>query len=123
MRVNGTVLSYRMAGDQGTPVVFVHGSYGDLDDWRTQVDAFARSNHRVFIYSRRYHPPNPPQDDGQVYSPQLHAEDLAALLPVLGVSPAHVVGETPSTGSSAARSSACSCGEYTWPSSWGGLGG
>jgi pimeloyl-ACP methyl ester carboxylesterase len=91
MRVNGAVLSYRMAGDQGTPVVFVHGSYGDLDDWRTQLDAFART-HRLLIYSRRYHPPNPPQDDGQVYSPQLHAEDLAALLPVIGLSPANVVG-------------------------------
>ena len=91
MRVNGAVLSYRLAGDQGTPVVFVHGSYGDLDDWSAQVKPFART-HRVFVYSRRYHPPNPPQDDGQVYTPQLHAEDLAALLPVLGIGPAHVVG-------------------------------
>ena len=91
MQVNSTVLSYRLVGDQGTPVVFVHDSYGDLDDWRSQVEAFART-HRVFVYSRRYHPPNPPQDDGQVYSPQLHAEDLAALLPVLGLAPVHVVG-------------------------------
>jgi non-heme chloroperoxidase len=91
MRVNGAVLSYRLAGDQGTPVVFVHGSYGDLDDWRAQIGAFART-HRVFVYSRRYHPPNPPQSDGQVYSPQLHADDLAALLPVLGLAPAHIVG-------------------------------
>jgi non-heme chloroperoxidase len=91
MRVNGAVLSYRLAGDQGTPVVFIHGSYGDLDDWSSQVKTFART-HRVFVYSRRYHPPNPPQNDGHVYSPQLHAEDLAALLPVLGLAPAHVVG-------------------------------
>jgi non-heme chloroperoxidase len=91
VRVNGAVLSYRLAGDQGTPVVFVHGSYGDLNDWSAQVPAFART-HRVFVYSRRYHPPNPPQDDGQVYSPQLHAEDLAGLLPVLGLAPAHIVG-------------------------------
>lgn len=91
MRVNGAVLSYRVLGDQGTPVVFVHGSYGDLDDWSAQLEAFART-HRVFVYSRRYHPPNPAQDDGQVYSPELHAEDLAALLPVLGLAPAHIVG-------------------------------
>ncbi len=91
MRVNGTVLSYRLAGDQGTPVVFVHGSYGDMNDWNTQINAFART-HRVLAYSRRYHPPNPPQNDGQVYSPQLHADDLAALLAVLGHSPAHIVG-------------------------------
>jgi pimeloyl-ACP methyl ester carboxylesterase len=91
MRVNGAVLTYRMAGGQGTPVVFVHGSYGDLDDWAPQVGAFARS-YRVLVYSRRYHPPNPPQDDGQVYSPRLHADDLAALLPVLGLAPAYIVG-------------------------------
>jgi pimeloyl-ACP methyl ester carboxylesterase len=91
MRVNGTVLTYRLAGNQGTPVVFVHGSYGDLNDWNTQINAFART-HRVFVYSRRYHPPNPPQNDGQVYTPQLHADDLAALLAVLGHSPAHIVG-------------------------------
>jgi pimeloyl-ACP methyl ester carboxylesterase len=91
MRVNGAVLSYRLAGDQGTPVVFIHGSYGDLNDWSAQVGAFGRT-HRVFVYSRRYHPPNPPQDDGQAYSPQLHAEDLAALLPVVGLAPAHIVG-------------------------------
>jgi pimeloyl-ACP methyl ester carboxylesterase len=91
MRVNGVVLSYRLAGEQGTPLVFVHGSYGDLDDWSAQVKAFART-HRVFVYSRRYHPPNPSRDDGQVYSPQLHAEDLAGLLPVLGLAPAHIVG-------------------------------
>jgi pimeloyl-ACP methyl ester carboxylesterase len=91
IRVNGAVLTYRLAGDQGVPVVFVHGSYGDLNDWNTQVNAFART-YRVFVYSRRYHPPNPPQEDGQVYSPQLHAADLAALLAVLGHTPAHVIG-------------------------------
>ena len=113
MRVNGAVLSYRLAGDQGTPVVFVHGSYGDLNDWSAQVKAFART-HRVFVYSRRYHPPNPPQDDGQVYSPQLHAEDLAGLLPVLGLAPAHiavpdtVLRRTPWRGSSRPRPPALS---------------
>src|ERR1700752_2802123 len=37
-------------------------------------------------------PPTQPQNDGQVYSPKLHADDLAALLAVLGHSPAHIVG-------------------------------
>jgi len=93
VRVNGAVLSYRLAGDQGTPVVFVHGSYGDLNDWSAQVPAFART-HRVFVYSRRYHPPNPQQNDDQTYSPMLHAEDLAALLLQLDLAPAHIVGSS-----------------------------
>ncbi len=91
--VNGTTLTYRLVGDSGTPVVFVHGSLGDLRDWDNQVVAFART-HRVIVYSRRYHPPNPPQNDDQVYSPILHAEDLGALLLALDVAPAHVVGSS-----------------------------
>ncbi len=90
-RVNGAILSYRLIGDSGTPVVFVHGSLGDLGDWDAQTAAFA-ATHRVLVYSRRYHPPNPPQNDDQVYSPTLHAEDLAALLLTLDLAPAHVVG-------------------------------
>ncbi|HEV8305141.1 MAG TPA: alpha/beta hydrolase [Gemmatimonadales bacterium] len=90
-QVNGTTLAYRLLGDSGTPVVFVHGSLGDLGDWDAQVAAFA-GTHRVLVYSRRYHPPNPPQNDDQAYSPALHAEDLAALLLALDLAPAHVVG-------------------------------
>jgi pimeloyl-ACP methyl ester carboxylesterase len=91
--VNGTPLAYRLLGDSGTPVVFVHGSLGDLNDWDAQVAAFAQT-HRVLVYSRRYHPPNPPQDDDQTYSPMLHADDLAALLLQLDLAPAHVVGSS-----------------------------
>jgi len=91
--VNGTTLAYRLIGDSGTPVVFVHGSLGDLGDWDAQVAAFAQT-HRVLVYSRRYHPPNPPHNDDQTYSPMLHAEDLAALLLQLDLAPAHVVGSS-----------------------------
>lgn len=91
LRVNGTTLAYRLVGDSGTPVVFVHGSLKDLGDWDAQVAAFA-GTHRVLVYSRRYHPPNPPQNDALAYSPRLHAEDLAALLLTLDLAPAHVVG-------------------------------
>jgi len=92
-QVNGTTLAYRVLGDSGTPVVFVHGSLGDLGDWDAQLAAFA-GTHRVLVYSRRYHPPNPPQKDDQVYSPMLHAEDLAALLLALDLAPAHIVGSS-----------------------------
>jgi pimeloyl-ACP methyl ester carboxylesterase len=91
MEVNGTVLHYRQTGDHGTAVVFVHGSLGDLDDWRAQEDVFSRE-HRVLVYSRRYHPPNAPQADQRVYTPALHAEDLAVLLQALGLGPASIVG-------------------------------
>ena len=90
-RVNGTTLAYRLVGDTGTPVVFVHGSLGDFGDWDPQIATFAQT-HRVLVYSRRYHPPNPPENDDQTYSPMLHADDLAALLLQLELPPAHIVG-------------------------------
>ena len=92
-RVNGTTLAYRIVGDSGTPVVFVHGSVADQGDWDRQVTTFAQT-HRVLVYSRRYHPPNQPVNDDQTYSPMLHAEDLAALLLQLDLAPAHIVGSS-----------------------------
>ena len=89
---NGTRLTYRLIGDSGAaPVVFVHGSLGDLRSWNGQETQFAQV-YRVLVYSRRYHPPNPQVNDDQTYSPKLHAEDLAALLLTLEIAPAHVVG-------------------------------
>jgi len=89
--VNGTRLAYRVVGDTGSPVVFVHGSVSDWSAWDAQIASFA-AGHRVLVYSRRYHPPNAAQDDNQTYSPMLHAEDLTALLLSLELAPAHIVG-------------------------------
>jgi len=92
--VNGTRLAYRLSGDSGaTPVVLVHGTLEDLRSWSRQENAFAQV-YRVLVYSRRYHRPNPPVNDNQVYSPKLHSEDLAALLLTLDIAPAHIVGSS-----------------------------
>jgi pimeloyl-ACP methyl ester carboxylesterase len=91
--LNGARLTYRLNGDSGATVVFIHGSLGDLNTWRGQELLFAQ-RYRVLVYSRRYHPPNPPVEDNATYSPQLHAEDLAALLLTLDVAPAHIIGSS-----------------------------
>jgi pimeloyl-ACP methyl ester carboxylesterase len=94
LEVNGTKLAYRLSGDSGPPVVFVHGSLGDYRSWRGQENAFSQV-FRVLVYSRRYHRPNPQvADTNQVYSPKVHAEDLAALLLTLDLAPAHIVGSS-----------------------------
>ncbi|HXO86440.1 MAG TPA: alpha/beta hydrolase [Gemmatimonadales bacterium] len=94
LEVNGTKLAYRLSGDSGTPLVFVHGSLGDYRSWRGQENAFAQA-YRVLVYSRRYHRPNPQvADTNQAYSPKVHAEDLAALLLTLDLAPAHIVGSS-----------------------------
>lgn len=93
LAVNGTRLTYRLTGDSGAaPVVFVHGTLADYRSWGGQENLFAQS-YRVLVYSRRFHRPNPQvADSTQIYSPKLHAEDLAALLLTLGIAPAHIVG-------------------------------
>ena len=92
--INNTRLVYRVSGDSGAaPVVFVHGSLGDLKSWSGQENAFAQV-YRVLVYSRRYHPPNPQVNDNQTYSPKLHSEDLVALLLTLDLAPAHIVGSS-----------------------------
>jgi pimeloyl-ACP methyl ester carboxylesterase len=93
IEVNGTRLTYRIMGDTGTPVVLVHGTLKDLREWSSQDNAFAQT-HRVLVYSRRYHPPNPQVDDAQPYSLKMNVEDLAALLLTLDIAPAHVVGSS-----------------------------
>ncbi|HWC75678.1 MAG TPA: alpha/beta hydrolase [Gemmatimonadales bacterium] len=93
LSVNGTRLTYRLNGDSGATVVFIHGTFGDLNTWRGQETLFAQ-RYRVLVYSRRYHPPNPPVEDNETYSPKLHAEDLAALLLTLDIAPAHIIGSS-----------------------------
>lgn len=90
--VQGTELEYTEQG-QGDPVVFVHGTLGDLRSWQPQIDAFAQ-HHHVVSYSRRYHHPNSCRDDGNKYSAAVHAADLAALVAALGLRSAHVVGSS-----------------------------
>ena len=93
LTVNGTRLTYRINGDSGPAVVFIHGTFGDLNVWGGQEALFAQS-YRVLVYSRRYHRPNPRVEDNETYSPKLHAEDLAALLLTLGIEQAHVIGSS-----------------------------
>jgi non-heme chloroperoxidase len=91
-RVNGTTLRYFDCGD-GPPVVFVHGSTGDLR-WAVPHAQALAEDFRAISYSRRYHHPNPAPEEGDEYSLSTHVADLAALLAELDIGPAHVVGHS-----------------------------
>ena len=92
--VNGVELAW-VARGRGAPVVLVHGSGADLRTWGYQMEPFARAGFRAVAYSRRYHHPNAPPDDGAPpYSAALHAGDLAAFIHALGAGPAHVVASS-----------------------------
>ena len=88
--VNGAELSYAEAGT-GETVVFVHGLGMDLRMWE-RVRPYIAARYRFVAYSRRYHAPNAwPDEDGRTYTIAQHAEDLAALIRMLGVRRAHLV--------------------------------
>lgn len=90
--VRGVSLEYVEQG-QGEPVVFVHGSASDYRTWQGQLSALSE-RFRAIAYSRRYHHPNPPIEEGVDYSMAEHVEDLKAVLNGLEVKPAHLVGHS-----------------------------
>ena len=92
IEVNQTTLHYFECG-KGEPLVFVHGSLGDLHTFREQVEAFA-TNFRVIAYSRRFAPPNAPPRDTDVNPLSIHVADLRTLMTQLKATPAHLVGNS-----------------------------
>ena len=67
--VNGATLHYVEEGT-GTPVVFVHGSFGDYRTWHYQMEPFAR-HYKTIAYSRRYYYPNEPATASSKHSDAL----------------------------------------------------
>jgi pimeloyl-ACP methyl ester carboxylesterase len=92
IEVNQTTLHYFECGE-GEPIVFVHGTLGDLNVFRTQAQTFA-TRFRVISYSRRYHPPNAPPRAQDVDALGAHVADLEALVKELKATPAHLVAHS-----------------------------
>jgi len=92
IEVNRTTLHYFECGE-GEPIVFVHGTLGDLNVFRTQAQTFA-TRFRVISYSRRYHPPNAPPQTQDVDALSTQAADLGALVKELKATPAHLVAHS-----------------------------
>ena len=84
--VNDTKLYYEVAGS-GYPVVFIHGFSLDTRMWDAQYHIFAE-RYRVIRYDMRgYGKSELPSDESHS-----HAGDLKALLDVLGIKKAHIIG-------------------------------
>ncbi len=90
-RVNGVGLYWELHGQAGDPLVLVHGSWGDHDNWASVVPALAEQ-YRVVTYDRRGHSRSErPVGQGSIHE---DAADLAALVEELGLAPAHIVGNS-----------------------------
>ncbi len=90
-RVNGVGLYWESHGETGEPLVMVHGSWGDHDNWAPVVPGLAE-HYRVVTYDRRGHSRSErPAGQGSIHE---DADDLAALVEELDLAPAHIVGNS-----------------------------
>ncbi|MGQ4388982.1 alpha/beta fold hydrolase [Streptomyces sp. SAS_270] len=90
VRVNGVELFHEIAGS-GEPLVLVHGSWGDHDNWRAVLPALAE-RYRVLVYDRRGHSLSErPSGQGSRAEDE---DDLGALIEELGFAPAYVAGNS-----------------------------
>jgi pimeloyl-ACP methyl ester carboxylesterase len=92
LTANSTLLKYVEQGS-GPSVMLVHGSVSDYRTWQKQMEVFSRQFH-VIAYSRRYHWPNEPIEEGEDYSMLQHVDDLGAVIRSLEVDPVHLVGHS-----------------------------
>jgi len=86
--INGIQLYYATYGT-GAPLLLLHGALGNSDYWGNQVPAFARK-YRVIIVDSRGHGRS--TRDNRLYSYNLLARDILALLDLLKIDKVSVVG-------------------------------
>lgn len=89
IEVTGTTLYCRQYGNEGTPVVLIHGACVDADFWRDCAEILCK-HHRVFTYDRRGYGRNEETAD---HSIPVQAEDAFLLLQRIG-EPCFVVGHS-----------------------------
>ncbi|MDI5985087.1 alpha/beta hydrolase [Halomonas sp. M4R5S39] len=89
VEVNGVTLHYVDEGE-GKPVVFVPAAIVDHRVWEPYREAIARE-HRFIAYTQRYFGTEPWPDDGEQFSVETHAADLAAFIRALDAGPVYLV--------------------------------
>lgn len=89
LRVNGLDVGYDLAGDAGSPVIFLHGVGSDRSVWREQLENLG-FDHRAVALDFRGHGeseiPSGPIDRAAF------AAEVAGVIDALGLDPAHLVG-------------------------------
>ena len=90
LRVNGAELYYEVCGG-GPPVLLIMGFTGDAGHFETLAGALA-SEFTVISYDRRGNGRSPRPPGWAATRPEEQADDAAALLAALGLSPAAVFG-------------------------------
>lgn len=89
---DGVKLYYEECG-VGRPVVFVHEYAGDHRSWELQVRFLSRQ-YRCITFSQRGYPPSDVPTEGAKYSQDIVRDDVKALMDVLKIERAHIVGHS-----------------------------
>ncbi len=89
--VNGTELYYELSGETGEAVVLLNGISMSTAAWGWQVPALRAAGFRVLAYDLRGQLQSGKPEQG-TYTMAQHSADLAALLDLLAIPVAHLVG-------------------------------
>lgn len=92
-RINGIDIYFERHGDQGEPLVFVHGYTGDITDWRFQVEPFSKT-HQLLIFDNRGHGKSEAPADRSSYTIKQMADDAEALVAEVGYERFHLLGHS-----------------------------
>src|SRR5689334_10727057 len=91
--INGVNLYYERHGENGEPLVFVHGYTGDITDWRYQLPVFSKT-HQLLILDNRGHGKSEAPPDRSSYSVLQMADDAEALIAHAGFERYHLLGHS-----------------------------
>jgi len=83
-------IAFQIAGDEGLPVIFLHGIGGDAESWRLQLDGFS-SQYRAIAWDMPGYGDSAPI--AEMTFPAL-VEAVSVLLDRLSVTRAHLVGHS-----------------------------
>ena len=90
-KINGVNLYWELSGEEGESLVFVHGSWGDHHNWDPVVGELSKT-FRIVTYDRRGHSQSERLNEQGTM--EQDAADLIALIHFLGLSPAHIIGNS-----------------------------
>lgn len=91
VEANGVNMYYELTGAQGEPMLLIHGSWGDHNNWSHVVPGLSQ-NFRVVTYDRRGHSKSEKTTtQGSVEEDALDAHEV---LSRLRLAPAHIVGNS-----------------------------
>ena len=92
-KVNGIDIYFERHGDEGEPLVLVHGYTGDITDWRHQIPEFSKT-HRLLIMDHRGHGRSHAPADRSHYTIDAMADDVEALIAEAGFERYHLLGHS-----------------------------